>query len=329
MQEDLWKAKDNIRSRCDIAWEFLSSTSAIEETVAIVRAQVQEELDRFAANEKVQALTTDDRAFVLEELHQYAKNLKFLVTSVCDVLPDIIDEFEAIAGRLLDDNEEVKVSIHTTGCLRAGDGAESCELIDTAPFLCVHALFCFIFLTCTGGGCADGDARARRAEAGLIRDRCDQRRNPCSGKMKRVCSTTDVAPAAATSPEPGTSPNTHWCAVLEREEADVCQDPLPPHPTVARRGHRGTWGCSIVACSSRELTRAFASQEAIRGYKEAALDAIDDVLAITIPGAHDLKSAKQLVNEVALIQYEGQRLLEKLPFSNRTAITMAQVGGSC
>jgi hypothetical protein len=67
-------------------------------------------------------------------------------------------------------------------------------------------------------------------------------------------------------------------------------------------------------------------QEAIRGYKEAALDAIDDVLAITIPGAHDLKSAKQLVNEVALIQYEGQRLLEKLPFSNRTAITMAQVG---
>jgi hypothetical protein len=109
VQEDLWTAKDNIRSRCDVAWEFLTSTSAIEETVAIVRAQVQEELDKFAANEKVQALTSDDRAFVLEELHQYAKNLKFLVTSACDVLPDIIDEFEAIAGRLLDDNEEVKV----------------------------------------------------------------------------------------------------------------------------------------------------------------------------------------------------------------------------
>lgn len=82
---------------------------------------------------------------------------------------------------------------------------------------------------------------------------------------------------------------------------------------------------ALVSTNKSFWRSVCALQEAIRGYKEAALDAIDDVLAITIPGAHDLKSAKQLVNEVAVIQYQGQRLLEKLPFSNRTAITMAQV----
>lgn len=72
-------------------------------------AQVQAELESFAAHEKVQALTSDDRAFALGELHKYANGLKFLVTSVCDVLPDIIDEFEGISSRLLDDDASAKV----------------------------------------------------------------------------------------------------------------------------------------------------------------------------------------------------------------------------
>lgn len=179
MQHDLWAAKDNIRSRCDIAWEFLSSTSAIEETVAVVRTQVQEELDKFAANKKVQALTSDDRAFVLEELHQYANNLKFLVTSACDALPDIIDEFEAIAGRLLDDNEEVKVTTLFRASLPVV--CERDELTRVPPpcsdICCARPLL----LRCTGGGRADGDAPARGEQADRVRDRRDQRWNPCAG----------------------------------------------------------------------------------------------------------------------------------------------------
>lgn len=229
VQEEIWAAKDNIRGHCDLAWEFLHSTSAIEETVFVLRAQVQAELESFAAHEKVQALTSDDRAFALGELHKYANGLKFLVTSVCDVLPDIIDEFEGISSRLLDD-----------------------------------------------------DASAKEEDVLMqMRDHADSQ-----------------------------------LEVFERNAINAGIDAQYWRPK------KQMFAKILFHHIQRLLDEAIV--EAIRGYKEAALDAIDDVLAITIPGAHDLKSAKQLVNEVAVIQYQGQRLLEKLPFSNRTAITMAQ-----